>query len=249
MTQAKSTYAAFVLIGLLACTQNQAKPDAVESAAAPSSMPAATGAPRAARTASATGTVAETMDAASYTYIRIATSSGDRWAAVPQTKLAVGDPVTIVDAMVMTNFASPTLKRTFNEILFGTLAGQAAAAPAAPTAAPPSAVSNAPVEKAAGATGRTIAQVFANKSTLKDNSVTVRGRVTKYNAGILGRNWLHIVDGTGTKATGDDDLTVTTLGTANVGDVVVVSGPVHLNKDFGAGYAYGVIIEDATIAK
>jgi hypothetical protein len=193
------------------------------------------------------------MDAASYTYLRITTAAGDKWAAVPQVKVAVGEKVTILNPMVMTQFASPTLKRSFPEILFGTLAGRPGpggggpAAPLASAAAAP--VASGPVTKVADPAGRTVAEIFAGKAGLKDKTVAVRGRVTKYNAGILGHNWLHIADGTGSKGTGDDDLAVTTQGEAAVGDVVVVRGPLHLDRDFGSGYSYAVLVEDATIEK
>jgi hypothetical protein len=70
----------------------------------------------------------------------------------------------------------------------------------------------------------------------------------KYNEQIMGRNWLHIRDGSGT-AGKDNDLTVTTADKAAVGDVVVVKGKVQVDKDFGAGYSYPVIVEDAKLAK
>ena len=72
---------------------------------------------------------------------------------------------------------------------------------------------------------------------------TMRGKVTKVNSGILGKNWVHIQDGT--EAEGNFDLTVTTQETAKVGDVVVVQGKITLNKDFGSGYKYDVIMEEA----
>ncbi len=261
MTKTRNaSFAALVAISLLACNEDKAKPE-------PSAPPTATAvasttasfAPVAAIPAAAesvSGTVAETMDAGGYTYIKLTTASGEKWAAVPLAKVVVGDKVTIVKPTVMKNFASPTLKRTFDEILFGTLDGASAVAPTTPMAmasakasGAPSAASTGPVAKAAGPTGRTIAEVFAGKTALKDKPVLVRGRVVKFNAGILNRNWIHIVDGSGAKASGDNDLTVTTQGEANVGDVVVVRGVLHLDKDFGGGYSYAVIIEDATLEK
>jgi hypothetical protein len=261
MTNAKnaSAVATLVALCLLACNEDKAKPEPPQAApiasAAPSSGPVAQ-IPAAPSTAPVSGTVAETMDAGGYTYLRITTDQGEKWAAVPQAKLAVGDKVTILNSTVMKGFSSPTLKRTFDEILFGTLAGtptpsivspnatasaRASAAPASPSA---------PIAKAAGPNGHTIAEVFAGKTTMKDKPVVVRGRVTKYNAGILNRNWIHIVDGSGSKATGDNDLTVTTTqGEASVGDVIVVRGVLHLDKDFGGGYSYSVIVEDATLEK
>ncbi len=71
----------------------------------------------------------------------------------------------------------------------------------------------------------------------------------KANSGIMGKNWLHLRDGSGTQEKADNDITITTDGTAAVGDVVVVTGVVRLDKDFGAGYAYPVIIEEAKVAK
>ena len=78
--------------------------------------------------------------------------------------------------------------------------------------------------------------------------MTIRAKVVKYNAGIMGKNWLHLRDGSG-KADKDNDLTVTSNDVAKVGDVVVIKGAVRTDKDFGAGYAYPVIVEDAKIAK
>jgi hypothetical protein len=104
------------------------------------------------------------------------------------------------------------------------------------------------VPKASGADARTIAEVFAQRTALKEKPVTIRGKVVKYNEQIMGRNWIHIRDGSGT-AGKDNDLTVTTADKATVGDVVVVKGKVQVDKDFGAGYSYPVIVEDAKLAK
>ena len=102
-----------------------------------------------------------------------------------------------------------------------------------------------PVAPAAG--GLTIAQVWSKSASLAGTKVKVRGRVVKYNSGILGRNWLHLQDGSGSAAEGTHDLTVTTTATAQVGAIVTATGTVALDKDFGAGYSYKVMLEDATI--
>ncbi|MCM2311315.1 MAG: hypothetical protein NDI84_07930 [Steroidobacteraceae bacterium] len=160
------------------------------------------------------------------------------------------------------------LKNTLSSLLAlavaATLAGcakkeepaAAAAAPeaAAPTmpagethptpAAPAADVDLTGIAKADG--GKTIAEVFAEKDALAGQPVTFRGKVVKTNPNIMGKNWLHVRDGSG--ADGTNDLTVTTAGAMpNVGDTVVVTGPVVLNKDFGMGYQYDVLIEDATV--
>jgi len=127
---------------------------------------------------------------------------------------------------------------------------QGVAAQHAAAGAGPVDVGNVKVEKAKGADAKTVAEIYAQKAQLKDKKVTVRGKVVKYNAGIMGKNWLHLQDGTGNKDKKDNDVTVTSASTdAQAGDVVTVIGVVRLDKDFGAGYAYPVIIEDATLTK
>jgi len=143
------------------------------------------------------------------------------------------------------------------------VAGCSQEQPAKPAAAPAAAASNTPampphptpeaptanvdlvgITKAAG--GMTVAEVFAEKDQLSGKPVIVRGKVVKTNANIMGKNWLHVRDGSG--AEGNNDLTVTTTGTLpNVGDTVLLTGPVVLDKDFGMGYQYDVLIEDALV--
>jgi len=118
------------------------------------------------------------------------------------------------------------------------------AAPHPAPAAPATTVDLAGIAKADG--GKTIAEVFAEKDQLAGQPVVFRGKIVKTNPNIMGKNWLHVRDGSG--AEGTNDLTVTTAGTApNVGDTVVVKGTVALNKDFGMGYQYDIIVEDAEI--
>jgi hypothetical protein len=99
--------------------------------------------------------------------------------------------------------------------------------------------------------GTTVATVWANRTALAGRKVTVRGKVVKFNGGILDHNWIHIQDGTGKAEDRTNDLTVTTAPTTSVtvGAVITVTGVLAVDKDFGAGYAYPVILEDATIAK
>jgi hypothetical protein len=212
-----------------------------------------------------TGTIAETMDAGGYTYVRLKTAHGEVWAAVNQAKLKAGSEVTIGNAMWMDQFESKTLNRRFDRILFGSLVapgGGAALPPGHPAATDP-AVAQDPhaglasgvsdvdvkVEKAPGKDGRTVAEIYASKATLKGAAVTVRGKVVKWNAGIMGRNWMHLRDGSGSPDKRDNDITVTTAETVAKGDVVLVRGTLALDKDFGAGYAYPVILEEAQIVK
>ncbi len=105
------------------------------------------------------------------------------------------------------------------------------------------------VPKATGPDARTVAEVVQGKAALKDKSVLVRARVVKVNAGIMGKNWVHLQDGSGSAADGSHDLLVTTQDLAAVGDIVSARGTVRTDVTVGPGYVYAVMIEAATLKK
>lgn len=208
---------------------------------------------QAAQVQAVTGAVVETMNASNYTYVRVKTDSGEVWAATSQFPVKVGDRVTVPLESPMENFHSQSLNRDFPLIYFASAImreGETPAAPAgnphgsAPAAAP---TVTEPIAPPPGA--MTIAQLWADRAKLAGKKVTVRGKVVKYNAGILDRNWIHIQDGSGKPADKTNDLTLTTNDTTALGEVITVTGTVTLNKDFGAGYAYVVMLESAAIQK
>ena len=103
------------------------------------------------------------------------------------------------------------------------------------------------VARATGANAYTVAEVIAKAAELKDKQVRVSGKVVKYNVGIMGKNWIHLQDGSGSATTGNHDILVTSTGQTKLGDIITASGVVHTDRDFGAGYVYKVLIEDAAI--
>lgn len=131
--------------------------------------------------------------------------------------------------------ATPSL----GEAHAGLTAGNAAAAPA----------KVAKVDKATGPGAKTVAELVTGKAGLKDKTVVVRARVVKVNNGIMGKNWLHVQDGSGAVKDGSHDVLVTTKDKAAVGDVVTVRGTVRTDVTLGAGYAYAVMVEDAAVSK
>lgn len=208
--------------------------------------------------ASIKGEVVEVVDSDSFTYLRLQTTDGELWSAVPRAPLKVGSQVTVENVMPMKDFKSKSLKRTFALIYLGNLAGArggAATAAGGMAAAhagmgqPVMDGTNVKVPKASGANARTVAEILTRSAALKDQPVTVRGRVVKYNEAIMERNWVHLRDGSGTEADKTNDLLVTTRNATRLGAVVTVSGVVRLDKDFGSGYAYKVLLEDATLQK
>jgi len=247
------------LLPLLACGRQTAAPVAPAQNPPSSARSAATDAIR--------GTVIEKIDAGQYSYLKLRTGGGEVWTAVSRTEKKVGEEAAVAGVAWMEDFKSPTLNRTWDRIAFGSLeeggaapqsAGNAKVAGGAagglPAGHPPigAAAAGAPAEsgpikvsKAAGPQGRTVADIYAQRASLKDKKVAVRGKVVKATNGVLGKNWLHLRDGTGEGAS--SDLAVASGETAAVGDTVLVSGTVRLDRDLGAGYHYDVIIEDAQL--
>ena len=203
--------------------------------------------------AKVTGTVAETFDAAGYTYLKLKTDDGDKWAAVRQTPVKQGQTVTMTVQMTAEKFESKTLKRTFDRILFGSLEGPGAAPVAAAQQhmSAPAAADNTPIKvaKAEGSDAKSVAEVWASREALKDGKVVVRGKVVKFLGGIMGKNWIHLRDGSGSAADGTNDVLVTTLDETKIGDVVLARGTVRTDVNLGSGYAYKVLVDEAKLQK
>ena len=201
------------------------------------------------------GTIVEQIAAAPYVYLRLETANGEAWAAVSEAKLSNGSPVTVYNAVLMERFESKTLKRTFDQIYFGSLEAPDAASTMDGAGAAPASVGTPPaadakvgkIDKAIGANARTIAELWSQKDALAGKSVSIRGQVVKYNPGVMGKNWIHLQDGSGDAAEGTHDLTVTTMDETSVGATITITGTVRTNKDFGAGYSYVLIVEDAKV--
>lgn len=245
----KSSVSVFVVVvtaGLLltmtACTESTQEP-AAENPALSTPVPA--GMTR--------GTVLETMDSGGYTYVAIETDQGPVWAAGPPTTVKAGDVVQIPEGMLMSQFTSKTLNRTFDTLYFVnaitnlTTPATSQVAASVPAMKKPAVADVADVSVAELEEGRNIAWVYADKDSLAGETVSLRGKVVKYNSNILGWNFLHIRDGSGDAAEGNHDLAVTSKATTAVGDTVVVTGTVVLDKDFGAGYIFPVLLDDASI--
>ena len=207
------------------------------------------------------GKVLETMDAAGYTYVQVDTGTETFWAAAPQFAVKVGDDVVVPEGMPMPNFSSKTLDRTFDMVYFvpSVLVGGAESLAAQMPPGHVPVVGGEPVKgkttvettdvDLSGITvaegGQTVGDIYAKKAELNGKPVKVRGKVVKFSPQIMGKNWIHIQDGTG--EAGANDLTVTTSAEANTGDTVLISGTLTTDKDFGYGYAYDVIVEEAEV--
>jgi hypothetical protein len=199
------------------------------------------------------GEVLEAIDAGRYTYVRVLTAEGETWAAGPLTPVAAGDIIMLPQGVLMSGFHSKTMNRTFEAIYFVSAIKVVGGDKTEPvtsllvsshaSATPTASVEVGSIEKPEG--GFTIAELFARREEISGKGIIVRGKVVKFTASVMGRNWVHIQDGSG--EAGSNDLTITTQATVTLGDIILVQGKAAVDKDFGAGYKYSLIVEEATI--
>lgn len=194
--------------------------------------------------------VQEVIQTTTYTYLKVKEKNQVYWVAVSKMEAAKGETYAFQNALEMQNFESKELDRTFDVIYFiqdlfkpDTKTGNPI--PIDHQVAKPrtNQVEDLQVEAVEG--GLRIEQIFMNKNDLNGKKVLVRGQVIKVNNMVMNRNWVHIQDGTSHNQ--KYDLTITTNENVTEGQVVTFEGTLHTDKDFGAGYFYDVILEDATV--
>lgn len=194
-------------------------------------------------------TIEEVIQVREYTYLKVKENNQSKWLSVPTMEASVGEQYFYKGGTVMKGFESKSLNRTFESILFlkeitknPNKTEVASIGSVEPTKIKPEDIQVAPVQG-----GITLSELMNNKQKYEGKEVLISGIVMKYNEAIMNTNWIHIQDGSG----GNEvlDLTLTSTAKVRVGDTVVVKGVVTLNKDFGAGYKYDVIIENAKLTK
>ena len=196
--------------------------------------------------------VNEVLQANAYTYLNVSENGSDYWIAVSKQDASPGEQYIFEKSLEMTDFKSKDLDKLFERILF---VDNLVSADHANQDISEKNIKDHMGRKTIGFDENihieksqddlTIENLFKNSSTYEGKTVTVKGQVTKVNNNIMNKNWLHIQDGT--KFNDNYDLTITSSMNAQNGDIITATGKVVLNKDFGAGYFYKLLIEDAEI--
>ena len=198
-------------------------------------------------------TVEEMQNAGDYTYLQVAEEGESFWIAVSREDFKPGETVYFSSFIEMKDFKSKELDRTFDQILFVDAVsrepGGTSGAAQSETAASPhkrtrmdAMLDSIKIAPAPG--GMSIADLYGKSEEYKDKEVTLRGQVVKINRDIMDRNWVHIMDGTRGERS---DLTFTSTSDFQVGDTVTIRGKVSVDKDFGGGYVYPLIVEEAEL--
>lgn len=187
-----------------------------------------------------------------YTYLLVKGKGPEYWIAVSSTDIEVGEKITYQGGGLMENFYSEELDRTFDKVIF--LDGFQEGEVQTPSMGQMHGTTQGSVktgkldtqiEHEAGVVS--ISELYADPSSFEGKKILVKGEVAKFNAQIMDRNWIHLQDGT--EYEGKYDLTVTSQQGFSVGDIVTLEGILALNRDFGYGYSYELLMEEATLVE
>lgn len=187
--------------------------------------------------------VTETLPTGGYIYIKVKENEQEYWMAVPGREIKIGETYYYDGGMEMRNFESKTLKRTFDKVIFaeGVREKKISVQKAKQRVVQNEPTSNIQVGKASN--GISIGELFENPKEYANKQVVIKGQVVKVNNGIMNVNFVHLQDGT--KGNGQFDITITSDAEFKVGEIATIKGIVVLDKDFGAGYTYDVLVEKA----
>ncbi len=195
--------------------------------------------------------VNEVQQTGGYTYLLVQESNQEYWLAVSKTDVKVGEKIYFREAMEMKDFESKELNRVFESIFF---VDQISREPISAETKKAEVIAkrkegmqklldSIKISPVAG--GHSIGELYENAEKYNQQTVKVRGQVVKVNLDIMDRNWVHLMDGT--KGDNRSDLTFTTMDIVKVGDTVTFEGVLAIDREFGAGYVYPLIVENAEL--
>ena len=197
--------------------------------------------------------VLEVINASDYTYLMVKELGKEYWMAIASAEVKEGDQLYFNNAVEMTDFKSKELNRVFKSILFvDQVSHQPINKPSTklekkakqmPNKRMQQLLDSIQIEPVKGTL--TIEELYTNPEKYNQKMVAVRGQVVKVNSNIMNRNWVHLMDGT--RGVNRSDLTFTTQETFMLGDTIVLEGKLAVDKEFGAGYVYPLIVEDARL--
>jgi len=195
------------------------------------------------------------LQTTNYTYLGVRENEDTTWLAVPKMEAMPGEIYYYQGGNEMVDFRSSSLNRTFKSVWFlgGVISEEdmlkstsgLTLSQSSPGSKAEESKSDIKIEPVEG--GISIGELLANPEKCAGQTVKVKGQVTKFSLSIMGKNWIHLQDGT--EFEGQFDFVVTTNEVVKAGDIILLEGTVSVNKDFGYGYFYKVIMEDCKVVK
>ncbi|ACZ11744.1 hypothetical protein [Sulfurospirillum deleyianum] len=189
------------------------------------------------------GVIKDVIHGGGYTYLEIEDAKKSYWIAVEGVDIPKGLEVRFQEEMRAKDFHSKSLNRTFDELMFASnLQHRTNVSEKGNLELITAVVEHSPYQKEGS---MSVKEVLQKRPTLSGKSVSVSGKVVKASQNIMGRNWVHIQDGTG-EGGEVGRVVFTSKELPKVGDIVTAQGVVAIDKDFGSGYIYKIIVENAT---
>ncbi|MBK8501801.1 MAG: hypothetical protein IPL46_06085 [Saprospiraceae bacterium] len=187
------------------------------------------------------------MDASRYTYLNVTEGENTFWIAIPYSEVEKGKTYYYRGGVLMNNFESKEHNRVFETLYLVSGVSKTPSLDGFASASMPAVEDEVPrvgkVNPIAG--GTSFSELFSRPSDYNDKSIIVTGQCVKVNRNIMGKNWIHLQDGSKDASDNNLDLTISTMEEVNIGDVVTFEGKIATNRDFGAGYRYDLIMEEA----
>jgi len=211
------------------------------------------------------GTILEIKDAMGYKYLKVNEEGKELWVAIAKAPVAVGDKIGYDKKTMMRDFNSKSLDQTFKEIFFSSdvylpqkvqkpksmkeMLGLSPKKQDSHTSMGKGMTPEAEKKPAAPFVKKdtyTVEEIHMWRKALEGQTISIEASVSKVSRQIMKLDWVHLGDGTGNDKKLTNDLVFTAASTSiKAGDKVIAKGKVIVNKDFGFGYFYKVIIQDA----
>jgi len=192
------------------------------------------------------GVVVDSLQGGGYSYLQIEDAKKKYWIAVESVSLEKGTQVRFTEELRAKNFESKALNRTFDELVFASnLQYRTNVSEKGNLAFITEHVEKSPYQQAGT---MSIKEALEKRTSLHGKTITVRAKVVKASSNIMKRNWIHLQDGTG-EGNEVGRIVFTSTELPNVGDVVTATGVVSIDKNFGSGYIYAIIVENTTFKK
>ena len=188
-----------------------------------------------------------------YVYLKVQEGEEQFWISTIKQEIHVGETYHYNEALLKTNFESTEHNRVFDKIYLVTNLVSAVHGdnPENGTEKSQEEMAKSSKQESQSKPKRIIeqkgsmkiAELVNDPKKYEGKTVQISGVCTKINEGIMNRNWIHLQDG----SKDEYDLVVTSDVIIEVGKVVTMKALVTLNKDFGAGYTYDLILENGII--
>lgn len=190
--------------------------------------------------------IKEVLPTQKYVYLKVSENGGEEfWIATLKQEVKVGETIVYTGGLLKTDFKSIEHNRVFAKLYLVNNIAPAGHADHAgsDTYIEPGKEAIVNTEKIVRKGSLSIAEIVGNPSKYNGKTIQVSGKCVKVNPDIMDRNWMHLKDG----SKDDYDFVVTSDKAVPVGHNITFKGKLTLNKDFGAGYKYDLILENGVL--